>query len=678
MTNNGALAFDHSDVVTFGSAISGSGSVSQIGSSSLILTASNSYTGPTTVSSGVLSPRDPSALGTADAGTTVTGGGLLYLDVGINLPVEPLTLGGAALAKGGTSTSTLGGSVTLVANTTIQVDGGSTLNLTHTNGISGSGFNLTLNGDGGSFGTVAGPISLGTGGITKGGSGTWTLGLSNNFTGLTALNAGTLRINDASLGSPAAFTANQITLAGGTLEAVTNAAFMDGKAGFTLTANSIFAVDSGATLTISNNISGANNLTKSLPGTLVLNGSNAFTGTLYVDTANNANNDGITRIASPNALANIPATPGTPTIYQNNNNSGSSTLQLDGTAGNLNLPQEIRMSCRTAAVANLENLAGSNTMSGNIDINSGGNVVYFQSDAGTLNLAGNIQYVGTLVGARTYNFTGVGNQVVNGIIANSSNGSAISVTKSGTGTLTLAAANTYTNTTAVSGGLLLVNGSILGGSGVSVTGGTLGGSGTIYDTVSVGALGTLSPGANGLGTLTIASNLTLSGTTYIEVSKTLNTSDQVAGLTNVVYGGTLFATNLSGTLTTNDSFTIFSTVSHSGNFSAITGSPGANLAWSFNTNSGVLGVVSATAPLSGLKFTGSPVISGTSLTISATNSGAGTVYLLTSTNVVAPLNTWTPIWTNVLAGSGGFSTNLPNAVNPAQSQRFYILSTTNN
>jgi len=135
---------------------------------------------------------------------------------------------------------------------------------------------------------------------------------------------------------------------------------------------------------------------------------------------------------------------------------------------------------------------------------------------------------------------------------------------------------------------------------------------------------------------------------------------------------------LRGTLTTNDSFTIFSTVSHSGNFSAITGSPGANLAWSFNTNSGVLGVVSAAAPLSGLKFTGSPVISGTSLTISATNSGAGTVYLLASTNVAAPINTWTPIWTNTLTGSGSFTTNILNAVNPAQSQRFYILSNTNN
>jgi len=52
----------------------------------------------------------------------------------------------------------------------------------------------------------------------------------------------------------------------------------------------------------------------------------------------------------------------------------------------------------------------------------------------------------------------------------------------------------------------------------------------------------------------------------------------------------------------------------------------------------VLRVVSA-APLSAWKFTASPVISGTSLTISATNTGAGTVYLLTSTNVAAPTNT---------------------------------------
>jgi hypothetical protein len=66
------------------------------------------------------------------------------------------------------------------------------------------------------------------------------------------------------------------------------------------------------------------------------------------------------------------------------------------------------------------------------------------------------------------------------------------------------------------------------------------------------------------------------------------------------------------------------------------------------------------------------------MTISATNTGAGTAYLLTSTNAAAPINTWTPVWTNVLIGNGSFTTNLLNAVNPAFKQQFYMLANTNN
>jgi hypothetical protein len=50
---------------------------------------------------------------------------------------------------------------------------------------------------------------------------------------------------------------------------------------------------------------------------------------------------------------------------------------------------------------------------------------------------------------------------------------------------------------------------------------------------------------------------------------------------------------------------------------------------------------------------------------------------LTSTNVAAPLNTWQPIWTNVFSDSSSFTTNVPNAVNPALGEQFYILSNTN-
>jgi len=110
----------------------------------------------------------------------------------------------------------------------------------------------------------------------------------------------------------------------------------------------------------------------------------------------------------------------------------------------------------------------------------------------------------------------------------------------------------------------------------------------------------------------------------------------------------------------------------------VSGNAGAGLAFSFSPASGVLSVVTSAAPLSGLKFTAGPVISGTSLTISATNTGAGTVYLLTSTNMGTSINTWTPIWTNALSGNGSFTTNLLNAVSPALKQQFYILSNTNN
>jgi len=55
-------------------------------------------------------------------------------------------------------------------------------------------------------------------------------------------------------------------------------------------------------------------------------------------------------------------------------------------------------------------------------------------------------------------------------------------------------------------------------------------------------------------------------------------------------------------------------------------------------------------------------------------SGA-TCYLLTSTNLALPLNRWTPVATNVLTASGGFTITATNAVVPGVPHRFYILKT---
>ena len=52
ITNNGTLAFDRSDTVTVSALISGTGSVTQIGTGTTVIAAANTYTGGTTVAGG--------------------------------------------------------------------------------------------------------------------------------------------------------------------------------------------------------------------------------------------------------------------------------------------------------------------------------------------------------------------------------------------------------------------------------------------------------------------------------------------------------------------------------------------------------------------------------------------------------------------------------------------------
>ena len=68
------------------------------------------------------------------------------------------------------------------------------------------------------------------------------------------------------------------------------------------------------------------------------------------------------------------------------------------------------------------------------------------------------------------------------------------LTKLGSGTVTLSGANTYTGATLVSAGKLLVNGSLADSAVTVGSGGTLGGSGTLGGAVTVQSGGVLSPG----------------------------------------------------------------------------------------------------------------------------------------------------------------------------------------
>lgn len=104
-----------------------------------------------------------------------------------------------------------------------------------------------------------------------------------------------------------------------------------------------------------------------------------------------------------------------------------------------------------------------------------------------------------------------GSTTFSGQITDSGAAGAVSLVKSGAGTQVLAGTSTYSGSTTVTAGKLLVNGSIA--SPVTVHAGTLGGSGTIHGTVTVGDSANpidayLAPG-NSPGILHLAGGLTM-------------------------------------------------------------------------------------------------------------------------------------------------------------------------
>jgi autotransporter-associated beta strand protein len=588
-TNNSVLVFNRSVDYTYATNILGTGNITNAGSATVTLSGSvsgstmnmsgsgtlrlfgsNTYTGLTTISAGSLEVHNSSALGTTAAGTVVSSGGALYINENVDVLGESLTIAGSgpdavtgALRKGGNGVSTFGGSITLTGDSMITVDGGSTLNLTNAGGISGSGFNLTLGGAGN--GNITRSFNLGAGSLTKNDGGTWTIASSNNYTGKTIINAGILAIAGTNaLGGVSGITPDYITLNGGSLGITNNLTFNDGLRGITANGSAGgFNISAGLTLTVANAISGAGAITKANAGTLVLSGASTFSGTFNVDNNINLGDDGIVIIAHPNAISSVQSP-----IAIRNTLGASSSLQLSGSNGNITISQDITLNGRSPITPGIENLSGTNTLAGSITLNGAGQY-RIQSDTNVLTMSGTIS--NNTTAPITLSFQGSGDLTVSGTILD--NGNALSITKNGAGTLKLNGANTYSGSTTVSGG-------------------ALGGTGSIAGTVSILAGGTLSPGAS-IGTLTINSNLSLAGNTFIEVDKTSGNRDQVAGLTSVAYGGTLTVSNLSGNLVPGDSFQIFPATSFTGNFDSITG---AGAAWSFNPTSGVLSVVIPSTP----------------------------------------------------------------------------------
>ncbi|MGB8353929.1 MAG: autotransporter domain-containing protein, partial [Chthoniobacteraceae bacterium] len=161
-------------------------------------------------------------------------------------------------------------------------------------------------------------------------------------------------------------------------------------------------------------------------------------------------------------------------------------------------------------------------------VNSSGTTTVFGT-LGGLDIGGNNETIGTLFGTGKVQLndgsidgTGatkggvltVSSGSFSGVISDGSFGGQL--VKTGTGILSLTGTSTYTGKTTVNAGLLQVNGSIASGTTIVNAGGTLGGVGTIGGNVFNGGL--VAPG-DAPGTLTIAGNYSqiTAGTLVIQV-----------------------------------------------------------------------------------------------------------------------------------------------------------------
>ena len=576
VTNDGNLIFSSGSNFTLNSVISGAGTLIHDGSNTSTLSANNTYTGATYINAGTISATHNNALGTTAGTTTVLSGGALNLSNNVNVG-EAITISGTGVSNNGairnvSDSNTLSGLITLAANSEIQVDSGSTLTMDVASGNAITGtYNLTIDSVGTSL--VADPIATSTGTLTKTGAGTLTLSGVNTYSGSTTINAGTISIDDDSrLGTaPGSATAGHLTLNGGTLLST---------ADFTLNANrgvalgsshGTFNVNSGTVLTVAGVIAGSNNLIKSGAGTLLLSGTNTYTGLTNIDagkvqvtgtlsSSTTVDNEGVFDVDSTNTVAsvfgsgNVELASGI-TLTTGDTNNRTISGVISG-AGNL-----VKTGSGTLTLSGTNTYTGTTTISSgtlNIFADSGLGAAPGSATAGHLTLNGGTLRTtsnftlnsnrGIALGSNngTFNVHGSSTLTYGGIIAGSG-----SLTKIGTGTLVLTSQlSTY-------------------------SGGTINDAGTLrLAASSIGSIGSATSGPIGTGSLTNNAILDVDGN-LIHNTKTNNGTiiNKPAPSTNfasssitAIYGDSItntFTTDSNGTKTFSSSNTSSATINSS-------------------------------------------------------------------------------------------------------------------
>jgi len=416
--------------------------------------------------------------------------------------------------------------------------------------------------------------------LVKTDAGTLILGATNTYRGGTAVTSGTLKVSaDTNLGAAS----GGITLDGGTLQY--GAGFATGRV-LALGAGGGGVDTQAHNATLNGVVTGTGALTKLGAGTLTLTGSNNYGGGTTVS--------GGTLQGNTTSLQGNIANNATVTFDQSASGTYAGAMTGSGSlvklnAGTLTLTNALNNYSGGTTVTGGTLQGTTDTLKGNIANNA--NVTFDQASGGTY--AGAMTGIGTLTkaGAGVLTLTNALNSYTGGTIINagavqgsgdalkgniinnarlvfdqtgdSSFAGAISgignVSKSGVGSLNLTGISSFTGTTSINTGMLVVNGSIANSPVTVNAGGVLGGSGTVGRTTvaSGGALARSGP----IGTLAVNGSLTfMPGSVYRVRTDAAGNADRVnvvgASGTATINGGTVDVRAGSGTYRASTKYTI--------------------------------------------------------------------------------------------------------------------------
>ncbi|WP_446653481.1 autotransporter-associated beta strand repeat-containing protein [Blastomonas sp.] len=574
----------------------------KIGAGTLTLSATNSYSGGTTISAGRLNITSNANLGAIAGGITIGNAVLgttglitsaravsLTGAAGIDVSNSSLTLTGAVTGAG-SLTKTGDGQLVLTANnsyagtTTISGSGGLTVGMGGTTGTLGAG-NITVNS--GSFlafsrsdaFTVANVIS-GQGNLGKQSSGTLTLSGANTFTGGLAIGAGTVALASTNAGVINAAGTGNITFSSNTMLR-TDVSGSLGNNLFFGNGSSTVAAATGTTLRLASNVlsfeagagSPLNFGTASAPGTIEL----APVSVLVGAQVNPINiNGGTLRLANAGAFTLLNGTNG---VFVNGAALGADvagTLTKVLTVGASGGTIDVAAASLTLQGANSYTgvltktgtgelrLTGAGTGSGTVQLNAG-TLALLASNAGwgtgTLQMAtGTTLRLGLPSPATLANNIVLGEGAGSTIIASSTNfsgvlsGGALTIASGlgadGPSVVRLTGSNTYGATTIGAGNTLLIgtvgNSGTLGTGNVTVnTGATLrfeGNSNSVANVIS--GAGRLV--RDGLGTTTLTGANSYAGGTVISGGGIEIGHASALGSGGLTMSGTTSLTTLAG------------------------------------------------------------------------------------------------------------------------------------